>query len=45
LGVAWHLADLRNNTVSIGTTPVLHMQLDPETLVSRLKLLHGQFWG
>jgi len=31
--------------VSIGTTPVLHMQHDPETLASRLKLLHGQFWG
>ncbi|WP_339557299.1 hypothetical protein [Comamonas sp. MYb396] len=31
--------------VSIGTTPVLHMQHDPETLESRLKLLHGQFWG
>lgn len=31
--------------VSIGTAPVLHMQNDPETLASRLKLLHGQFWG
>ncbi|MGF6212598.1 hypothetical protein [Comamonas sp. 4034] len=31
--------------VSIGTTPVLHMQNDPETLASKLKLLHGQFWG
>ena len=31
--------------VSIGTTPVLHMQNDSETLASKLKLLHGQFWG
>ena len=31
--------------VSIGTTPVLHIQHDPETLASKLKLLHGQFWG
>lgn len=31
--------------VSIGTTPVLRMQHDPEALASKLKLLHGQFWG
>lgn len=31
--------------VSIGTTPALNMRHDAETLATRLKVLHGQFFG